>query len=370
MKILITGTGGFIGSNLSQSFKSEGLHEVIDVNRETETSVYESAIVRSDLILHFAGVNRECAENYEYSNNIDLAKKMVSTLKNNNLSRTIYFASTTQVKFNTPYGNSKLEAEKIFKEYARERNTKLVIMRLPGIFGKNSKPKYNSVVATFCDALLNNMNVQINKQSNPMPLIYIDDLISSIKESVNDGSFKDPLDKIKIFTITPDELHKRLINIQKYSKALNFGILKDELDKRLYSTYISFMRERDVFQMLNPHQDVRGEFLELFKFGECGQISFISINPLQSRGGHYHDSKVEKFFVCSGVVKFKFRNIYNNDSYEITASQSNRGFINTVPGWEHTIINESNETTVNLIVWASEVYDSNKPDTYLVVKNE
>ena len=57
MKVLVTGSKGFIGKNLC-IFLKEKKHEVLEVHRETLKSDIISFIKKADFIIHLAGENR------------------------------------------------------------------------------------------------------------------------------------------------------------------------------------------------------------------------------------------------------------------------------------------------------------------------
>ena len=71
-------------------------------------------------------------------NKSTLTEKIVNCLKSNNRNIPIVFSSSTQIEENNHYGKSKLRAEEAIKTLGRA-----VIYRLPGVFGKWSKPNYN-----------------------------------------------------------------------------------------------------------------------------------------------------------------------------------------------------------------------------------
>ena len=75
------------------------------------------------------------------------------------------------------YGRSKLAGEKLFLEYAKETGVRVLIYRFPNLFGKWCRPNYNSAVATFCNAIANDLEYTVNDRNTELELLYIDDLI-------------------------------------------------------------------------------------------------------------------------------------------------------------------------------------------------
>ena len=69
---------------------------------------------------------------------------------------------------------------------------------------------------------------------------------------------------------------------------------------------------------LEVNADKRGIFVEMLKNEESGQISFFTAKPGITRGGHFHNTKTEKFLVVNGKARFRFRNILTKYSPSIS----------------------------------------------------
>ena len=188
LNILITGSNGFIGNNLSEWIKSKTNFSVFDLNRNTSLGEIEKIISKIDIIFHFAGVNKSTIKSDFYSSNVGLTKKICEIARKNKKIK-LFYASSTQVNLENDYGKSKREAEKICLNLEKEFSNKVVILRLPGIFGKGCKPNYNSVIATFCHNVINNLEIKVFDKNKELELVYIDDLceqlIKSVKENYN-----------------------------------------------------------------------------------------------------------------------------------------------------------------------------------------
>ena len=100
----------------------------------------------------------------------------------------------------------------------------------------------------------------------------------------------------------------------------------------------------------------------MLKTVDSGQLSFFTARPGVTRGGHYHHSKNEKFLVIKGKARFKFKNIFTNETYEIFTSDEYPEAIDTVPGWSHDITNIGNVEMI-VMLWANEIFNKDKPDT-------
>ena len=134
------------------------------------------------------------------------------------------------------------------------------------------------------------------------------------------------------------------------------------LQRALYSTYVSFLPESKWVYNLKPNVDQRGLFVELLKTEASGQFSFFIAERGVTRGGHYHHTKTEKFFVVSGTALFRFRNIETKELKEYMVRGDDLQVIQTIPGWSHDVVNIG-ENQLLALVWANENFDPQAPDT-------
>ena len=176
MNILVTGSKGFIGTNLVQYLRKNTNHTVFEFSRDDLLEDLENSINFIDIVFHLAGLNKE-TKNETFKNvNIKLTKKLCKILRKNCKTKIIY-ASSIQINQNNEYGKSKKECENIIINLQKTNRNKVYILRLPGIFGMGCRPNYNSVVATFCYKIINNQSFDIIEGSKKLHLIYIDDLV-------------------------------------------------------------------------------------------------------------------------------------------------------------------------------------------------
>jgi len=363
MKILLTGGRGFIGSNIYYQLKDSYQMEITIYKKEKED--LEKCIKDTDLIIHFAGINRsQNSEDFKLIN-FDLTKIICKICKKNKLNIPIIYSSTIRAKDDSVYGNSKLLAEKELIKYSKEMNAEVSILRLPNIFGKWCKPNYNSVVATFCNNIANNLEIKIHDDNTILNLLYIDDLVSIVHDLIRK---KLPYQQYPIinnnFHISLKDLSEMIYSFRNSRKNLNIEDYGKGLKKSLYSTYLTYLPKNKFSYSLKENKDHRGIFSEIFKTDSSGQVSMFTINPNEIRGGHYHHTKTEKFLVISGKAKFRSKNIINNEFVENIYTDKNLEIIETIPGWSHDIINIGNDIT-KILVWANEKFDINKPDTIL-----
>jgi UDP-2-acetamido-2,6-beta-L-arabino-hexul-4-ose reductase len=104
--------------------------------------------------------------------------------------------------------------------------------------------------------------------------------------------------------------------------------------------------------------------MEMLKTPDTGQFSFFTARPGVTRGGHYHNSKTEKFLVIKGLARFRFLHMHNGETYELLTNGDKPQIVDTVPGWSHDITNIG-EDELMVMLWANEVFDRAHPDTYV-----
>ena len=359
MNILITGSRGFIGKNLFFILKSKDKYTISHFNRGDKLNRLEKLIKNSDVIFHTAGENRPKKNKSFKISNVDLTNKIVTYLNKKKKKTFLIYLSTNQVlnKNKTVYSLSKLKAEYIIKKKLNKIHKKK-ILRLPNIFGKWAKPNYNSVVATFCYNIARNKKISIlsNKQ---VKFCYIDDLIEKFLNLIEN---KKRIDKLNTFKCKIKILARKIKKIKKdrFNYIANFS--KSKFDKYLYATYLSYIPRKDITYKLLSYKDYRGDFIELFKYPNNGQISYFSINPKTTRGGHYHNTKVEKFFIIEGNVIFDFHDLNTRKKFSIKLSSNDKKILETIPGYVHSIRNIDKKISKG-ILWSNEVLNKNNPDT-------
>jgi UDP-2-acetamido-2,6-beta-L-arabino-hexul-4-ose reductase len=364
MNILITGSEGFIGKNLKVRLLESVNMKVFTFDRGTDLDTLDAFLSVSDFVIHLAGENRpKSIEDYMRTNH-GLTEILISKIKKIKRIIPIIFTSTTQVNNDTEYGRSKSAAEKSLLKFSSETLNPVYIYRLPNVYGKFSKPNYNSVVSTFCVNEINGVVSSIIDPNKTINLLYIDDFVYQITSQINTGINRtEIINNFKnIHKISVIDLYESVKKV-KYIHDSNL-ILSDEsiFLKNLYATYLSFLAPENLIYNLKKNIDSRGAFIEIFKIENAGQISMFTMVPGVTRGNHYHNTKCEKFLVLKGSLVFKFKHILSNESYETIAAANEAMVIETAPGWAHSIINRSQEEAI-VIVWANEWFDHMNSDT-------
>lgn len=363
IRILITGADGFIGKNLNVRLEEKLNITVIKFVRNDDALKLENAIINSDFIIHLAGENRPENENDYKEGNIVLTKTLCNIVMNLGLKIPIIFSSSTQINQDNPYGKSKLEAERILENLAKDNGNPLFIYRLPGVFGKWCRPDYNSVVATFCHNIANNKEILVHNPLQELNLVYIDDVIDDFLSIINNYEGKPINREVPIsYNISLGDLETLLYSFKESRKNLMIEDVGVGIKRALYSTYLSYLPKNNFVYDLKTHSDERGRFVEVLKTNQSGQFSFFTAKPGVTRGIHYHHSKTEKFLVLQGKALFRFRNIITNEIQEIKTVGSVPQIVESIPGWVHSITNSGRDEML-VMLWANENFDHHNPDT-------
>ena len=363
MNILITGSKGFIGKNLKIRLEKINKFNIIEFNREnTEDDLYK-AVNKAETIIHLAGENRpESIEAFDKVNHI-LTKKICKLCREKDSKTHIIFSSSTQAEKDNPYGKSKLAAEGELLELNKSTSNSVSIFRFPGVFGKWCRPSYNSVIATFCHNIANNLSIKINDKSHVLNLLYIDDLIDQIIQAID---FPDDEVFININSVhqkTLGEVAEIITSFKENRTKLLVANMEDSFIKALYATYVTYLPKEDFSYELISHKDERGNFVEFLKSNLLGQVSFLTSNPGVTRGEHFHNTKLEKFLVLKGKARFRFRSLNDNERFEIFTDHEKLQVVETIPGWVHDITNIGQDEMI-VLLWANEIFDEKRPDTF------
>lgn len=362
-KILVTGANGFIGRNLAQWLRDETGAEILEFVRGDSLDALENMVLSASKIVHLAGVNRPRDLDDFNTDNIELTRKLCSILCDSGLHIPLIFISSSQAELSNPYGISKLTAENLVGELADKTHLPVTIFRLPGIFGKWSKPNYNSVVATFCFNIARNYDVEIHDRNVNIDLCFIDDLNKDIAASLDNQTPGLSWGRLsKVYSTTIGDLADQIYAFKSSRVNLISERVGTDFVRALYSTYVSFLPVEEFVYDLPINGDERGIFVEMLKTPDCGQFSFFTIRPGVTRGSHYHHTKTEKFIVVKGFAIMRYRDLVTQEIVEIKVSEEKPQIVDSIPGWVHDITNVGDSELIAML-WANEIYDPESPDT-------
>jgi UDP-2-acetamido-2,6-beta-L-arabino-hexul-4-ose reductase len=363
IRILITGARGFIGKNLVVRLREMGNFKIVKFNRGDVQDSLSHLVVKADCIIHLAGENRPNDEDDFKRVNTDLTETLCDAIRSTGRNIPVILASSTQAKWDNPYGTSKRCAEAAVERLSAETGNASMIYRLPGVFGKWCRPNYNSVVATFCYNIANDLPIQINDPDAIISLVHVDDVVDEFVTALEAMQQGSRIGEVQPeYRVTVGELAEQIRAFSNYRTTLIGERVGTGFVRALYSTYISYLPTDRFIYDIPQHGDERGVFVEMLKTRDSGQFSFFTAYPGITRGGHYHHTKTEKFLVIKGRARFGFRHILTGETYELFTSGDKPQIVETVPGWAHDITNIGDKEMV-VMLWANEIFDKERPDT-------
>jgi len=364
MNILVTGSNGFIAKNLILELKNKEFNDISLCNRQTSKAELDELLKKCDVVVHLAGVNRPQNEQQFKIDNVNFTKYIIDFLQRNNNKAKIIYSSSIQADKNNLYGISKKDAEEIILEYNMSTDTEVKILRLPNVFGKWCRPDYNSVVATFCNNIARDYPIKINDRDSMIKLVYIDDVVDCIIDCINGYDTGNKYCDVKpVYDISVGQLADIIYSFKKQRTELCVPRVDNDFEKKLYSTYLSYMPLNDFGYDLKMNCDDRGSFTEIIRTNTTGQISVNIAKPGITKGNHWHNTKVEKFVVVKGIASIKFRHMITGEEVEYIVSGDNIKVIDIPVGYTHNITNIGTDDLVT-VMWANEPFNKDRPDTY------
>lgn len=364
MKLLITGSEGFIGKNLCAQLKVSGYMDLLEYHRGSGRELLDQYAAECDFVFHLAGINRP-ADSKDFEGNHLFTSELLKSLKKHGNKAPVLYSSSTQAQRNTPYGESKKAAEQLLFEHAAETETEVLIYRLPGVFGKWCRPNYNNVVATFCDNAAKGLPLRLDDPDAGIDLVYIDDVTEEFIKALNRKANRqgDFCEIEKTYRIKVGALADMIASFRESRNNLTVADMSDALTRSLYSTYISYLAEDAFSYPLTVHADARGSFTEFLKSESGGQVSINVSKPGASKGNHWHHTKIEKILVVSGFGIVRFQKLGSEKIIEYPVCADRPEVVEIPPGYVHCIQNTGTDDMV-MMIWANQAFNPKKPDTY------
>ena len=282
-------------------------------------------------------------------------------------------------RYDTDYGRSKKAGEELFFKYGEESGAKVLVYRFPNLFGKWSRPNYNSAVATFCNNIANDLPITVNDPTVVLELLYIDDLVAEMLDALEGKAHRCTFDGINtVLTddgrycaapvshkVTLGEIVELLSKFKEQTSTLVMPEIPDgSFAKKLYSTYLSYLPKEKAAFPLKMNEDARGSFTELLRTEKCGQFSVNISKPGITKGEHWHHTKWEFFIVVGGHGLIRQRKIGTDDILDFEVSGERIEAVHMLPGYTHNIINLSDTENLITVMWANERFDPTRPDTF------
>ncbi len=394
MNILITGAKGFVGQNLTANLRNikEGkncaqsftIGEIFEYDIDSDSALLEGFCAKADFVFNLAGVNRPKDEREFMEGNFGFASTLLDALKGCGNRCPVMLSSSIQATLigrygQSGYGRSKLAGEELFFQYSEETGAPVLVYRFPNLFGKWCRPNYNSVVATFCHNVANDLPIAVSDRATELELLYIDDLVEEMFDALEGRPHRctyDGLNPIQeasgrychvptTHRVTLGEIADLLERFKLQPQTLTMPeIPADSFAMKLYSTYLSYLPKEAVRFPLKMKVDDRGSFTELLKTANCGQISVNISKPGITKGQHWHNSKWEFFIVVSGRGLIQERKVGSDEVLEFDVSGDKIEAVHMLPGYTHNIINLSETENLVTIMWANESFNLQHPDTF------
>lgn len=384
MNILVTGANGFVGKNLTARLEtlrdgrdrtrpSLQIGEIYRCTREMSPEALADCCKKADLVVHLAGVNRPKDPEEFAAGNTDFTRTLLETLRTSGNRCPVLLASSIQASLTgrfagSPYGQSKRAAEELLLAYSQETGADGLIYRLPNLFGKWCRPNYNCVVATFCHNISRELPITVSDPAVELELVYIDDLIDEILDAMEGRPHRSERAYCRVpvsHRVTLGEIVRLLHSFHDQPRTLLLPeIPEGSFEKKLYSTYLSYLPPEKIAFPLKMNVDERGSFTELLKTASCGQVSVNISKPGITKGQHWHNSKWEFFMVVAGHGLIQERRIGSDEKIEFEVSGDQIQAVHMLPGYTHNIINLSETESLVTVMWANELFDPSRPDTY------
>ena len=395
MKILVTGAKGFVGKNLCASLYNlrDGkdrtrpdlkIDEVFEYDIDSTFDELERYCQNADFVFNLAGVNRPKKSEEFMNGNFGFASQLLDTLKKYKNKCPVMLSSSIQASLmgrygESDYGKSKLAGENLFFDYSFDTGAKVFVYRFPNLFGKWCRPNYNSAVATFCNNIANDLPIVVNDRTTELELLYIDDLVCEMLDLLENKEHR--CEYVGLTPVAADNgrycyvpttcfvtLGEIVDLLEKFKNQpdtlLMPQIPKNSFEKKLYSTYLSYLPKEKASFPLKMNIDNRGSFTELLKTENSGQISVNISEPGITKGQHWHHSKWEFFIVVSGHALIQERKIGTDEIMEFEVSGEKIEAVHMLPGYTHNIINLSDSERLITLMWANETFDPEHPDTF------
>ncbi len=403
MRVLVTGAKGFVGRNLCETLRNiaDGKDRrekyqsllpltVYEYDRDGSQEELSFYCCAADFVFNLAGINRPKDDSEFMEGNRGFGETLLGLLEHHGNKCPVMLSSSVQASLdgryaNSPYGESKLGGEELLLDYAERTGAEALVYRFPNLYGKWCRPRYNSAVATFCDAIANNREYTVNDPSVELELLYIDDLVAAMLDALVGevhrcryaGAECVPCER-GAYCYAPGAQRATLGEIVGLLKGFRDAretlavpdLAEGSFSKKLYSTFLSYYEPGSFAYDLRPNVDQRGSFTEFLRTPERGQVSVNVSRPGITKGNHWHMSKWEKFLVVSGKASIKLRKVgadadgepYPVDEYVVTGADMR--VVEMIPGYTHSITNLSGTDDLVTVMWANEPFDPERPDTY------
>lgn len=361
-RVVVTGADGFIARNLRARLLGLGQVDVLPVTRSDDADMLARTLARADFVFHLAGANRPSHSSAFAEDNVRFTRRICALAARSPKPAAIVFSSSVHATRDTPYGESKRQAEEVVAGYGRTTGARFHLLRLTNVFGKWSRPNYNSVVATVCHSAARGLPPPDGDASDPLRLLYIDDLVEALLDLLGSDRESGYVDVGPVHETTLGEVIGMVRSFVEGRRTPAVPRAGSGLARALHATCLSYLAPGDFAYDLPVRSDARGDFVEMLKTADSGQVSYFTARPGVTRGGHYHHTKSERFVVVGGTARFALRNVDTGETFATVAKAGEGRVVEIPPGWAHDVTNIGDDDLV-CVVWANEIFDPAHPDT-------
>ena len=367
MRVLVTGAKGFVGRNLCLALSRMEDVEVLRYDLGNTPEELAEWAGTCDFVFHLAGVNRPKDPAEFATGNTGFTEELLALLERRPVP--VLLSSSIQAALDNPYGVSKRAAEDAVRAYGARTGAAVFVYRLANVFGKWCRPNYNSAVATWCHNRARGLDIQVRDRAAEVRLVYIDDVVQELLSALGGNAHREgdfccvPV----THSATLGEIVALLKGFAEQPKTLMVPeIPAGSFEKKLYSTYLSYLPKEKVAFPLKMNVDERGSFTELVHTLNSGQVSINISKPGITKGQHWHNTKFEQFIVVKGHGLIQQRNLNDPDGkiLEWEVSGDKIQAVHMLPGYTHNIINLSETEDLVTVMYCNEVFNPNKPDTF------
>ncbi|WP_415313817.1 SDR family oxidoreductase [Candidatus Pelagibacter sp. Uisw_106] len=288
MKVLITGSNGFLGSILKKKLKK---HTIIgnDINiynkrinfNNSFNNIKSKKLREIDVLVHLAGVST----NYDPPDNIykKIALKInsVDTIKlaakaKKNGVKKFIFASSASVygafkgklavessasSPSTSYAISKKRAEKEILKLA-DKNFKVIIFRMVTLYGLSSRMRFDVLINNLAINYIKNKEIVLRSNGRLIrPQIHVLDVVQFYQQAIDNNSIKSQIINIgrSDYNINILSLAKQITNSLKCSLSIG----QQDTDERSYK--VCFKKQNKIFKNIKFKKNLLFSFKEIIK---------------------------------------------------------------------------------------------------------
>jgi len=209
MKVLVIGNTGFVGKNIYQYLESTKKYDLkgistnkIDLSKVNSNEALLKELSSESIVIMCAGVKKQLGDNLDtFKTNITILNNFCKAISGITVKKIIYFSSAsvygedvayddkiseeTPVQPRTYYGIAKYTAERLLEKISNDRQSSVVILRPPLIYGKDDLSRGYGP-AGFTYKALNNEEITLwGDGSELREFIFVDDVSRTISRLIN-----------------------------------------------------------------------------------------------------------------------------------------------------------------------------------------